>query len=332
MAAMRRLRDAGVTERYGGGMVSRFGLGLNLPYVDGSMDGRLPRWADIQAMAQAAESVGFDAIWVSDHVGFGDPDGEWSGAWESWTLLSALAASTQRVRLGTYVLAAPLRPPALLAKMAETLDEVSGGRVILGIGAGWNEIEFTSYGVPFDDRFARFEDGLRIITAMLREGRSTHDGATIQTRSARLEPRGPRPNGLPVMVGATGPRMLRLTAELADHWNGGLRSLDEVPALLAALDAACADVGRDPRSLTRSVEVLVRTSAAAADAPAEEREIRGEPGAIAAELRRFADLGIDHLQVQLRPNSLEGVTAFAPVIAALVADDPVRPQDLAGGG
>jgi alkanesulfonate monooxygenase SsuD/methylene tetrahydromethanopterin reductase-like flavin-dependent oxidoreductase (luciferase family) len=201
--------------------------------------------------------------------------------------------------------------------MAETLDEVSGGRLILGIGAGWNEPEFTSYGLPFDDRFPRFEDGIRIVTDMLRRGSSTHEGRTIRTRSARLEPRGPRPGGLPVMVGANGPRMLRLAAEFADHWNGGLRSYAEVPAQLEALDAACAEVGRDPASLTRSVEVLVRTSAAREGAPAEKREIRGDPEAIAAELRRFGDLGLDHLQVQLRPNSVEGVAAFAPVFEHL---------------
>jgi probable F420-dependent oxidoreductase len=292
-------------------------LGVNLPYVEGAMDGRTPRWTDVLAMAQTAESIGFDAVWVSDHVGFGDPEGEWRGAWESWTLLSALAASTSRVALGNYVLAVPFRNPALLAKMAETLDEVSAGRVILGIGAGWNEEEFTSYGVPYDDRFRRFEDGLRIITSMLRQGRSTLDGRTIETRSARIEPRGPRPEGLPVMVGANGPRMLRLTAELADHWNGGLRVIDEVPAMLESLDVACREVGRDPATLTRSVEILVRTIAAGVDTPAEEREFRGEPEAIAAELRRFGGLGIDHLQVQLCPNSVEGIAAFAPVIERL---------------
>lgn len=292
-------------------------LGLNLPYVERSMDGRTPRWADLLAMALTAESAGFDAVWVSDHVGFGDPDGEWSGAWESWTVLSALAAATDRVHLGPYVLAVPFRNPALLAKMAETLDEVSGGRLILGLGAGWNEAEFTSYGAPFDDRFARFEDGLRIITAMLRDGRSSLDGRTIRTRSARLEPRGPRPNGLPVMVGATGPRMLRLAAELADHWNGGMRSLDEVPSLLAGLEAACRAVGRDPTTMTRSVEVLVRTSAAAPDAPAEDREIAGDDATIADALRAYGDCGLDHLQVQLRPNSIDGVRAFAPVLEHL---------------
>ena len=123
-------------------------LGLNLPYVEGSMDGRTPRWQDIRTMGLAAEAVGFDALWISDHLGFGDPAGEWAGAWESWTLLSALAATTTRVALGNYVLAAPFRNPALVAKMAETLDEVSGGRAILGLGAGWNEPEFRAFDIP----------------------------------------------------------------------------------------------------------------------------------------------------------------------------------------
>jgi probable F420-dependent oxidoreductase len=295
----------------------RLELGLNLPYVEGTLDGRTPRWADILAMAQTAESIGFAAIWISVHVGFGDPEGEWDGAWESWTLLSALAAATSRVALGNFVLAVPFRNPALLAKMAETLDEISGGRVILGLGAGWNEAEFTSYGVPYDDRFRRFEDALRIITQMLRTGSSTHDGHTIRTRSARLEPRGPRPTGLPVMVGANGPRMLRLTAELADHWNGGLPGLDEVPGMLAEIDDVCREVGRDPATLTRSIETLVRTVLAAADVPLEPNEVRGEPEVIAAHLRHLGDLGVDHVQVQLRPRSVEGVAAFAPVMERL---------------
>jgi probable F420-dependent oxidoreductase len=299
-----------------------FELGLNLPYVEGAMDGRTPRWADVLAMARAAESMGFDAIWISDHVGFGDPEGDWQGAWESWTLLSALAASTRRVALGNYVLAVSFRNPALLAKMAETLDEISGGRVILGLGAGWNEPEYTSYGVSFDDRYRRFEDALRIITAMLRHGSSTHDGHTIQTRSARIEPRGPRPSGLPVLVGANGPRMLRLTAELANHWNGGMPSLDELPGMLEEIDDVCRAAGRDPATLTRSMEVLVRIVAAPAGVAAEEQEIRGDPEAIAAKLQAFADLGLDHLQVQLRPNSIEGRAAFAPVMEHLRAGRP----------
>ena len=297
-------------------------LGLNLPYAEASMAGRTPRWSDILAMATTAEAIGMDAVWVSDHLGFGDPDGEWHGAWESWTLLSALAASTSRVRLGTYVTAAPLRNPALLAKMAETLDEVSGGRVVLGLGAGWDEPEYRAFGVPFDRRFDRFEDALRIITSLLRTGRADYDGSYAQARRARLEPRGPRPSGLPVMVGATGPRMLRLAAELADEWNAGMRSPEELRPLVAAVDEACAAVGREPATLTRSAEVLVRTVADEAADPAagagarrpEERELRGTPQAIAGSLCRYADLGMSHLQVQLRPNTPAAVEALAPVV------------------
>ncbi|HYO43850.1 MAG TPA: LLM class flavin-dependent oxidoreductase [Candidatus Limnocylindrales bacterium] len=298
-------------------------LGLNLPYVEGSMDGETPRWTDIQAMAQAAEDAGFDAVWVSDHVGFGDPDTGWSGAWESWTLLTALAVATSRVRLGTYVTAVPYRNPALLAKMAETLDEVSGGRLILALGAGWNEPEFAAFGFAWERRFDRFEDGLRIITSMLRTGRADHEGRVQSARGALIRPRGPRPNGLPVMVGAAAPRMLRLCAELADEWNAGMRTPAALAPMSALLDAACRAVGRDPATIRRSAEAMVEPGADAEtgddlDARGSwDDPFRGTPEAIAAGLRRYLDLGIDHVQVQLRPNRLETVRAFRPVIEAL---------------
>ena len=298
-------------------------LGLNLPYAEGQMAGATPRWDDIRAMAVAAEVIGFDAVWISDHVGFGDPasadPAAWSGAWESWTLLAALAAVTSRVHLGTYVLCTPFRNPALLAKMAETLDEISGGRAILGLGAGWNEPEFTSYGFPYAERFQRFEDALRIIAAMLRTGRSTHDGPFERSRTARIQPRGPRPTGLPIMVGASGPRMLRLTAELADRWNGGMASVAETIDAIANLDAACRDVGRDPATIERSVEVLVRPGVALADEPPEDRELRGTALELAAGLRSYAALGVAELQVQVRPNTVAGIEAFRPVIEAIRA-------------
>jgi alkanesulfonate monooxygenase SsuD/methylene tetrahydromethanopterin reductase-like flavin-dependent oxidoreductase (luciferase family) len=299
-------------------------LGLNIPFVEGSMDGVTPRWADILAMARAAEDAGFDAVWISDHVGFGDPAGDWSGAWESWTLLSALAAATERVRLGTYVLAMPYRNPAMLAKMAETLDEVSGGRVILGVGAGWNEPEFTSYNFPWERKFDRFEEGLRIVVGMLRHGRATVEGRLERAVSARIEPRGPRPDGLPVMVGGGGPRMLRLTAELADEWNAGMRTPAEFAHGCAELDAALDAIRRDRSSIRRSVEAMVSPGG---DAPSDDpetlgsgdRPMSGPPGAIAAALDRYRVLGADHIQVQLRPNRVETVPAMRPVIENLAA-------------
>ncbi len=294
-------------------------LGLNLPFVEGSMDGATPRWTDIRAMATAAEAIGFDSLWISDHLGFGDPHGAWHGAWESMTLLSALAVAVPRVRLGTYVTAMPLRNPALLAKMAETLDEVSGGRVILGLGAGWNEPEFRAFGVAWDRRFDRFEEGLRVIAAMFRDGGADADGEFAKAGGAPIAPRGPRPAGPPIMVGTHGARMLRLTAELADEWNAGMTTPDELVPLVARVDVACAAAGRDPSTLTRSAEVLVRTLDAGgghAEEP-EEHELRGSPAELAAALRRYADLGVSHLQVQLRPNRLEAVRAFQPVLDAL---------------
>jgi len=294
-----------------------FGLGLNLPYSEGSLDGRTPRWADLLAMATVGETIGFDALWISDHVGFGDPAGEWRGSWESSTLLAALAAVTERVHLGSYVSAAPYRNPALFAKMVETLDEVSGGRAILAIGAGWNEPEFRSYGFPWDRRFDRFEDALRIVSAMIRTGEATHAGSQERAWHAQLRPRGPRPDGLPIMVGAAGPRMLRLAAELADDWNAGLRTPDESGQLIAALEEACRVVGRDPATISRSVEALVRTVAPRDGEQVDDRELRGTPAEIASGLRRYADLGFGHVQIQLRPNAPEGVRAFAPVIEEL---------------
>lgn len=296
-------------------------LGLNLPYTEGQMDGATPRWSDIRSLATTAEAIGFDSIWISDHVGFRDPSGagpdDWSGAWESWTLLSALAAVTTRVHLGTYVLCTPFRNPALLAKMAETLDEISGGRVILGLGAGWNEPEFSAYGFPFAERFGRFEDALRIIAAMLRTGRASHDGRLERAADARLEPRGPRPAGPPIMIGAGGPRMLRLTAELADRWNGGLQSVAGVIEGMAALDAACAAVGRDPESIERSVEVLVRPPTTPSDGAPEPNELRGSVNELAAALLAYRAHGVAELQVQLRPNTLTAVEAFEPVLEAV---------------
>jgi alkanesulfonate monooxygenase SsuD/methylene tetrahydromethanopterin reductase-like flavin-dependent oxidoreductase (luciferase family) len=297
-------------------------IGLNLPYSEGQLGGETPRWTDIRGLAQLAEDMGFDSIWMSDHIGFGDPAGSspgaWRGAWDSWTMLAALAEATSRVQLGNYVLCTPFRNPALLAKMAETLDEVSGGRLILGLGAGWNEIEFSTYGFPFADRFDRFEDDLRIITSMVRTGRATHDGRVEHAHDARIEPRGPRPNGLPVMVGAARPRLIRLTAELADHWNGSLHSVDETRELLAAVDAACRTVGRDPATLTRSVEILVRTLPAGPGEAPRDHELRGV-AAITSTIGTYADLRIDELQVQFVPNTRASVEAFGPILDALAA-------------
>ena len=193
-------------------------VGLLLPVIEGTMAGDTPRWTDVLAIARRAEELGFDSLWVSDHLLFRLPGREQKpvGMWEGWTLLAALAAATSRIELGPFVSCMSFRNPALTAKMADTIDEISGGRLILGLGAGWHEPEYTAFGFPFDHRASRFEEGFTIIRSLLRDGHVDFAGEWHQARDCELRPRGPRPQGPPLMIGTKGPRMLRMTLPHVD--------------------------------------------------------------------------------------------------------------------
>src|ERR1700683_1928097 len=175
----------------------------------------------IRAISRQAEADGFDSIWLADHLFYRDPGEPTWGMWECWTMLSALAEATERVEIGTLVLCNSLRNPAIVAKMATTADEVSHGRLILGIGAGWNEPEYKAFGVPFDHRVDRFEEALQILKPLLREGKVDFAGKYYEARDCEIVPLGPRPAGPPLMIGGEGPRMMKLTAQHADLWNTG---------------------------------------------------------------------------------------------------------------
>ena len=180
---------------------------------------------------EVAEDVGFDSVWVTDHLLFRFPPRDDQGLWECWSLLSALGAVTNRVEIGPLVSCTSYRNPALLAKIADTVDEISDGRLILGLGAGWHEPEYKSFGYPFDHRISRFEEALTIIHGLLRNGAIDFDGKYYQARDCELRPRGPRKNGPPILIGSTGERMLGLVAKYADHWNAwGRNNPDEIPA------------------------------------------------------------------------------------------------------
>jgi probable F420-dependent oxidoreductase len=303
--------------------------------MEGLMEGRTPRWTDIVAMAQQAEAVGFDSIWVNDHfflhLGSWPPsqspatveaEARQVGMWECTSMLSALAASTSRVELGTLVIGAGFRNPALLAKMADTIDEISGGRLILGVGAGYHEPEYRAFGYPTDHRYSRFEEAIQIIHGLLRNGRIDFAGTYYSARECELRPRGPRPGGPPIMIGGRGPKMLRLAARYADLWNMSLpaqwRSRLEYVELV---DAACREVGRAPSTLGRTGWMLWR--------PANEPEamppwvsklmepLSGTPEDVATVFRDIALAGISHVQVAVLPVSLRGIEAFRPVLEAL---------------
>jgi alkanesulfonate monooxygenase SsuD/methylene tetrahydromethanopterin reductase-like flavin-dependent oxidoreductase (luciferase family) len=297
-----------------------------VPQWEGHLGGRTPRWRDALAVAQAAEAIGFDTLWIIDDLLI-DIDGARFGVWECWAWTAALAAATERIALGTFVCANTHRNPALLAKIADTVDEVSGGRLILGMGSGGGDTQHRAFGFAWDGRFGRFEEGIRIVRELLHTGRSGHRGTWYRLEDCELRPRGPRPDGLPILVGTVGagPRMLRATALHADEWNvllpwTGASDPARIPPLRTAADDACRQVGRDPASLRRSAGIGVSLGGSPVGfGPWDqtERAISGSPEQIAARLRGFAAEGIDRVQVFLGPTTVAGVEAFAPVLEQL---------------
>jgi probable F420-dependent oxidoreductase len=303
----------------------RLKIGLHIPHIEGWFGGGTARWTDMLAFAQRAEELGFDSLWLADHLIYRF-EGETAppiGVWESWSVLTALAASTSRVELGTLVACTSFRNPALLAKMADTVDEISGGRLILGLGAGWHEPEYRAFGFPYDHRFGRFEEAFTIIRTLLREGQTDFAGTYDEARDCELRPRGPRPNGPPLMIGTTGPRMLRLTAEHADIWNvSWTMGAEELVPMNAAVDAACAEVGRDPATLERTACVLLDLPGRAGRSTweGEPPPLLRSPEEAADLLRGYARAGMSHLQVWVDPCTVAGVEALAPALELLARD------------
>jgi alkanesulfonate monooxygenase SsuD/methylene tetrahydromethanopterin reductase-like flavin-dependent oxidoreductase (luciferase family) len=298
-------------------------VGVTVPVPEGELAGGTARWADFLEFARVAEDVGFDSLWVPDHLLWREDDGATLGSWEGWSLLSALAAVTRRVEVGSFVTCVSFRNPALLAKMADTVDEISGGHFILGLGAGWNEPDYAAFGDPFDHRVSRFEEAVAIIHGLLREGHVDFDGAYYQVRDCELRPRGPRPSGPPIMIGTTGSRMLHLTARYADLWNtfigeqGTGNRVERIPVLREAVDAVCAAVGRDPATLARSAAVKIHTIPEVPLTTTAYTPLVGSPEELGATLRAYADAGISHVQLWIEPNTPAGIAAFAPVLEQL---------------
>jgi len=285
-------------------------IGLMLPLGDDDTNG----FADLRAMALAAEDGGLDSVWGADHLIFRD-DGETTGIHECWTVLTALAAVTSRVEIGPLVLALPFRNPALTAKMAAELDEVSGGRLVLGLGCGWHEPEFDAFGYPFDHRVSRFDEALQVLVPLLRGGRVDFNGEYHQAIDAELRPRPVRDGGPPILIAGKQPRMLELVARHADQWNaawyGHPDQADELRERLGNLHRALEAAGRDPASLEITVGIFVAFEGAEADAP--ERAIRGSVEEIADALAGYAELGAGHLIAHIFPRTTDAVRRLGEV-------------------
>jgi probable F420-dependent oxidoreductase len=291
-------------------------IGIQLPEVE-----REVRWPEYHALARAAEEVGFDSIWVGDHLLYrGDGQRE-RGPWEAWTLLAALAAATERVDLGPLVACAAFHPPGVIAKMAATLAEVSGGRFVLGLGAGWNEAEFRAFGLPFDRRVSRFEESFAIVRRLLAGERVTLAGRHWQAQDAVLIP--PPTTRPRLMIGSNGPRMLAITLPHVDAWNSWYEDFGNSAEGFAELNdritGAARAAGRDPAQVRRSACVLVELDGADAERPStpEAPPLKGTPRDIAAGLHDLAEAGADELILVVNPISERSIRRLAEIVALL---------------
>jgi alkanesulfonate monooxygenase SsuD/methylene tetrahydromethanopterin reductase-like flavin-dependent oxidoreductase (luciferase family) len=246
-------------------------IGTVLPMADGDAHDGVPEWGEILAFARRAEEVGVDSLWVFDHMYSNVPGTEPRGVHEAWSLLAALAVATEKVELGQLVMCSSFRPPAVLAKMAVTTDQISGGRLTLGLGAGWHDQEYRAFGFPLDHRVSRFEEALQIIVPLVRGETVTFKGHYYEVDEGVLLPKAER--RIPILIAGNKPRMLRLTARYADAWNTAWfwEPNQKLHDRLAAFDDALAAAGRDDGSMRRTVGIEVSE----ADQPSATKRLAG---------------------------------------------------------
>jgi alkanesulfonate monooxygenase SsuD/methylene tetrahydromethanopterin reductase-like flavin-dependent oxidoreductase (luciferase family) len=283
-------------------------VGVQLPEVE-----RAVPWPQMVLMAKAAERVGFDSIWLGDHLLYDLPDGP-RGPWEVWTALAGLAAVTERVELGPFVASTSFHAPAMLAKLAATVDAISGGRLILGLGAGWNKREYTAYGFPFDNRVSRFEEAFTIVRELVRTGHSDFRGAYYEVADCVLDPRPVRPGGPPLMLGSVSPHVDAWNVWWSDYRN----EVDEFAAVHARVQDALAEAGRTPGDVEATAAVFVHLPGGVGRLAGETNDdptIRPVPvAALAAHLRAMAGAGAAHLQLVLDPITVESIEEVGEIV------------------
>jgi alkanesulfonate monooxygenase SsuD/methylene tetrahydromethanopterin reductase-like flavin-dependent oxidoreductase (luciferase family) len=271
-------------------------VGVQLPEVE-----REVRWPELRSIALAAERGGFDSIWVGDHMlyrGDGRPE---CAPWDVWTTLAALAASTERVRLGPLVASLAFHPPGLVARMAAAIDEVSQGRFTLGVGAGWNETEFRAFGIPFDNKVARFEEAFEIVRRLVAGERVSFAGRFHQVEDALLLP--PPARSVPLMVGTTGPRLFAAAAPHVDAWNVWYSQYGNTPSGNAELSS------RFPGSFVRSACVLVAVEGGGGERPLDPDAPPVDAAALPRHLEELETAGADEAILVLDPITEASVAA-----------------------
>src|SRR3954452_10155815 len=290
-------------------------VGVQLPEVE-----RFVPWPEYLDLALRAEAAGYDSIWVGDHLIYDLPDGSTRGPYEAWTTLAALATATERVQLGPLVASTSFHAPAMLAKHAATVDAISGGRLIVGLGGGWNRREFDAFGFPYDRRVSRFAEALAVIAPLLRDGRTTFHGEFYDVDDCVLDPGPAREGGPPIMLGSNSPRMLSIALPVVDAWNVWWsiydNSVERFAQIKAEVDAAMPE-GRD----------VAATAAVLVTLPGGRGRLMGEtydapvttvtPEDLGDHLRGLAGLGVTHVQLVLDPITAESIDVIGGVLADL---------------
>jgi alkanesulfonate monooxygenase SsuD/methylene tetrahydromethanopterin reductase-like flavin-dependent oxidoreductase (luciferase family) len=290
-------------------------IGVQLPEVE-----RFVPWPDYLDLARRVEAAGYDSVWVGDHLIYDLPDGSTRGPYEAWTTLAAIAAVTERVELGPLVASTSFHAPAMLAKQAATVDAISQGRLILGLGAGWNRREYDAFGFPYERRVSRFEEALAVIVPLLREGRTTFHGQLFDLDDCVLDPPPVRVGGPPVMLGSNSPRMLSIGLPVVDAWNVWWSIYDNSVERFA-------DVKAEVDALMPEGRAVVGTAAVLVSLPGGKGRLMGEtydarvtqvsPDHLGDHVRGMADAGATHLQLVLDPITAESIDVVAEVLADL---------------
>ena len=290
-------------------------VGVQLPEVE-----RFVPWPEYIDLARRAESAGYDSIWVGDHLVYDLPDGSTRGPYEAWTTLAAIAAATERVEIGPLVASTGFHAPAMLAKQAATVDAISQGRLILGLGAGWNRREFNAFGFPYDRRVSRFGEALGIIAPLLREGRTTFHGQYYDVDDCVLDPRPVRAGGPPIMLGSNSPRMLSIGLPVVDSWNVWWSIYDNSVERFTQVKAEVDAVMPEGRTVEATAAVLVTL-------PGGRGRLMGEtydasvttvtPDDLGQHIRGLADAGAKHLQLVLDPITADSIDTVGAVLADL---------------
>lgn len=296
-------------------------IGVQLPEVEYEYT-----WPQLKEMAILAEEIGLDSVWLGDHLmyRYDDPGMAPRGPFEAWSTLAAIAAVTERVQIGPLVASALFHSPPMIAKKAATIDQISNGRFVLGLGAGWHEPEYRGFGFPFDHRASRFAEAFEVIRELFETGASTFHGQYYDIEGSLLFPKPVQAGGPPVMIGSKGRRMLEITLPHVAMWNawsadyGNTR--EGLAELLGFVDAVCDDVGRDPATLEKTICPLIRMEGGrgrGSDYGTPEPIDGREPGRIAEELRAYAGMGVDHVMLVLDPINAQTIAALAPVLEEL---------------